>query len=65
MPNLIIRNAKLLDTYVGELRPGASLRIEQDKIVEVAEDGRELSAQADILILDAVGRTLMCTAARF
>jgi imidazolonepropionase-like amidohydrolase len=59
MPDLIIKNAKLLDTHAGELRPGASLRIEQDKIVEVAENGRELSARADIVVLDAEGRTLM------
>jgi imidazolonepropionase-like amidohydrolase len=59
MPNLIIKNAKLLDTHAGELRPGASLRIERDKIVEVAENGHELNAHADIGILDAGGRTLM------
>jgi imidazolonepropionase-like amidohydrolase len=59
MPNLIIKNAKLLDTHAGELRPGASLRVEQDKIVEVAENGREISAHADVVILDAEGRTLM------
>jgi hypothetical protein len=47
MPGLIIRNAKLLDTLAGELRPGASLRIEEDKIVEVAEDGRELAGDAE------------------
>jgi imidazolonepropionase-like amidohydrolase len=59
MPDLIIKNAKLLDTHAGELRPGASLRIEQDKIVEVGENGRELSARADVVVLDAEGRTLM------
>jgi imidazolonepropionase-like amidohydrolase len=59
MPDLIVKNAKLLDAHAGELRPGASLRIEQDKIVEVAENGRELSAHADIVVLDAEGRTLM------
>jgi imidazolonepropionase-like amidohydrolase len=59
MPNLIIKNAKLLDTHAGELRPGASLRIELDKIVEVTENGRELSPHPDISILDAEGRTLM------
>jgi imidazolonepropionase-like amidohydrolase len=59
MPDLIIKNAKLLDTHAGELRPGASLRIEQDKIVEVAENGRELTARADVVVLDAEGRTLM------
>ncbi len=59
MPNLIVKNAKLLDVQAAELRPGASLRIEDDKIVEVAEDGRELTAEGDIVILDAAGRTLM------
>jgi imidazolonepropionase-like amidohydrolase len=59
MPNIIIKNAKLLDVHAGELRPGASLRTEKDKIVEVAEDGRELTAYTDIMVLDAEGRTLM------
>ena len=59
MPSLIVKNAKLLDVQAAELRPGASLRIEDDKIVEVAEDGRDLTAVADIVILDADGRTLM------
>jgi imidazolonepropionase-like amidohydrolase len=59
MPGLVIRNAKLLDTEAAELRPGASVRIEEDKIVEVAEDGRELAAAADAVLLDAAGRTLM------
>jgi len=51
MPNLIVKNAKLMDVQAAELRPGASLRIEEDKIVEVAEDGRDLAAVADIAIL--------------
>ncbi|MBV9632187.1 MAG: amidohydrolase family protein [Xanthobacteraceae bacterium] len=59
MPNLIIKNAKLLDIGAGELRPGASLRTENDKVVEVAEDGRELIANSDITVLDAQGKTLM------
>jgi imidazolonepropionase-like amidohydrolase len=59
MPNLIVKNAKLLDTQAGELRAGASLRIEEDKIVEVAENGRDLAADADVMVLDADGRTLM------
>jgi imidazolonepropionase-like amidohydrolase len=59
MPGLIVKNAKLLDTAAAELRPGASLRIEGDKIVEVAEDGRELAAGADVVVLDAAGRTMM------
>jgi imidazolonepropionase-like amidohydrolase len=59
MPGLIVKNAKLLDTSAAELRPGASLRIEENKIVEVAEDGRELAAGADVVVLDAEDRTLM------
>jgi imidazolonepropionase-like amidohydrolase len=56
---LIIKNAKLLDTEAAELRPGASVRIEEDKIVEVAEDGRELTAGPGVVVLDVAGRTLM------
>jgi imidazolonepropionase-like amidohydrolase len=59
MAGLIVKNAKLLDIAAAELRPGASLRIEEDKIVEVAEDGRELAAGADVVVLDAKGRTMM------
>jgi imidazolonepropionase-like amidohydrolase len=59
MPGIIIRNAKLLDTEAAELRPGASLRIEADKIVEVGEDGHVLQAGADAVVLDAGGRTVM------
>ena len=59
MPNLIVKNARLLDTQAGELRAGASLRIEEDKIVEVAENGRDLATDADVMVLDAEGRTLM------
>jgi len=58
MPNLIVKNARLLDTQAGELRAGASLRIEEDKIVEVVES-RDLAADADVMVLDADGRTLM------
>src|SRR5580692_10099203 len=59
MPGLIVKNAELLDTLAAELRPGASLRIEENKIVEVAEDGRELAAGGDVVVLDAAGRTVM------
>jgi imidazolonepropionase-like amidohydrolase len=57
--SLIIKNAKLLDTEAAELRPGASVRIEEDKIIEIAEDGRVLGAGSDVVVLDAAGRTLM------
>ena len=59
MPGLIIKNAKLLDVEAAELRPGASIRIEDDVIVEVAEDGRAIVAAADVAVIDADGRTLM------
>jgi imidazolonepropionase-like amidohydrolase len=59
MPGLIVKDAKLLDVSAAELRPGASLRIEGDKIVELAEDGRELDAGGDVVVLDAEGRTMM------
>ncbi len=59
MPDVIIRNARLLDVEAGELRPGASIRIEGARIMEIAEDGRNLAAGGDLLVLDAAGRTLM------
>jgi len=59
MPNLIIKNARLLDAQAGELRAGASVRVEGDRIVDVAEDSRELTGIADIVTLNADGRTLM------
>jgi imidazolonepropionase-like amidohydrolase len=59
MPNLIVKNAQLLDIQAAELRAGASLRIEGDRIKEVAENGRDLMADAEVAILDAEGRTLM------
>jgi imidazolonepropionase-like amidohydrolase len=59
MPGTIIRNARLLDTDAGALRPGASLRVEGDRIAEVAEDGRELRGGADVDVIDAGGRVLM------
>jgi imidazolonepropionase-like amidohydrolase len=58
MPGTIITNARLLDTDAGALRPGASLRVEGDRIVEVGEDGRPL-AGADVDVIDAAGRVLM------
>lgn len=59
MSGFVIRNARLLDVEAGELRPGASLRVEGDQIVEVAEGGREIAAGDGVVVLDAGGRTLM------
>ena len=59
MAGFVIVNARLLDLEAGVLRGGASLRTEGDKIVEVAEGGREIAAGDDVQVLDARGRTLM------
>jgi imidazolonepropionase-like amidohydrolase len=59
MPGTIITNARLLDTEAGALRPGASLRVEGERIVEVVDDGRELRGGADLTVIDAGGRVLM------
>ena len=58
MSGLTIVNAGLLDAAAGEIRPGASVRIEGDRIVEVAEDGMALTS-GDGPVVDAGGRTLM------
>lgn len=59
MTDFIIRNANLLDAAAGELRGGASIRVEAGKVMEVAEDGRALSAGEGVAVIDAGGRTLM------
>ena len=59
MSDFAITNAQLLDPEAGELRPGASVRVEGDRIVEVVEDGATLSGQAGVQVLDAGGRTLL------
>jgi imidazolonepropionase-like amidohydrolase len=58
MAEFSIVNAHLLDPVAGEIRPGASVRVEGDRILEVAEDGAALSTGASEVI-DAGGRTLM------
>src|SRR3990167_8129894 len=45
MIDFIIHNAKLLDVVAGERRPGASVRVERGRIVELAEAGKALSAR--------------------
>ena len=56
---LVITNAQLLDPGAGERRPGASVRVEGDRIVEVVEDGGPLSLADGGPVIDAGGRTLM------
>jgi imidazolonepropionase-like amidohydrolase len=56
---LVITNAHLLDPAAGERRPGASVRVVGDRVVEVVEDGAPLSPSGDAPVVDAGGRTLM------
>ena len=59
MTDFVVTNAQLLDAAAGQLRPGASVRVEGDRIVEVAEDGGTLSRPDHIEVVDGGGRTLM------
>jgi imidazolonepropionase-like amidohydrolase len=53
---LVLENCALLDTERGELRPGRHVRVQDDRIVEVAD--REIKAK-EARRLDVGGRTLM------
>ena len=57
--DFVLTNAQLLDPAAGERRPGASVRVEGGRIVEVVEDGAPLSAPGELVVFDAGGRTLM------
>lgn len=59
MTALIIRNARLLDVRAGELHPGSSIRIEDEKIVEVRKEGQGIVGGDGAIVLDAAGGTLM------
>ncbi len=59
MTGFVITNAHLLDPVAGERRPGASVRTERDRIVEVVEDGARLSRPDEVPLIDAGERTLM------
>jgi len=59
MTDFVVTNAALLDPVAAELRAGASVRVERDRIVEVAEGGRRLAVGRDVAVFDAKGRTLM------
>jgi imidazolonepropionase-like amidohydrolase len=59
MTDFVVTNAALLDPVAGELRPGASVRVERDRIVEVTEDGRHLAVGDEVAVFDAKGRTVM------
>ena len=56
MPQILFRNAKLLDTQAGRALPGHSVLVEDDRIVELREG--EIRA-ADAQAIDVGGRTLM------
>lgn len=59
MTDLIVHNANLLDLATAELVSGTSVRIEGDRMVEIAHDGARLDGGDDIARLDAGGRTLL------
>jgi imidazolonepropionase-like amidohydrolase len=53
---VLLENARLLDAEAGELRDGASVLVEGERIVEVSERGIRA---ADARRIDVAGRTLM------
>jgi imidazolonepropionase-like amidohydrolase len=59
MTAYLLRNAELLDPVAGELQPGASVRVEGDRIVDVARDGAALPVGNQTAVIDCAGRTLM------
>ena len=59
MTGLLVRNAVLLDLAAGERRPGASVLVDGERIVEVGLDGAAVSAPDGVAVIDAGGRTLM------
>ncbi len=59
MGGLLVENAVLLDVASGERRDGTRVRLEGDRIVEVAEDGRPITADDEVARIDAGGRTLL------
>ena len=63
MAQIVFENASLLDIGAGELRPGASVLVEGDRIREVREGPGRLAAgapaSAELRRIDLRGRTLM------
>lgn len=58
MAGLLLTGAALLDLGSGEVRRGSSVRVEGDRIVEVATEG-ELTAGDDVTRIDCGGLTLL------
>ncbi len=56
MAQLVFRNCDLLDVRAGELRPGSSVRVEGERIVEVGDASLAAGSAQSI---DLRGRTLM------
>jgi imidazolonepropionase-like amidohydrolase len=59
LTDFVVTHAQMLDPAASELRPGASIRVERDRIVEVAEDGTSLCPPEGVVVIEAGGRTLM------
>jgi imidazolonepropionase-like amidohydrolase len=58
MTDLLLHNATLLDLALGAALEGSSVRVEGDRIVEVAT-GRKLKTPTDVPTIDCGGGTLM------
>jgi len=58
MAGLIVNNVVYLDPESGELRPNTSVRIENDRVVEV-KDGSLTAAANDVVVIDGGGRTML------
>lgn len=59
MAHLLIANTRLLDPVAGELLPGASVRVEGNRIVEVTVDAETPPVPDGVDVLDARGATVM------
>ncbi len=58
MPGLIVNNVTYLDPESGEFRPNTSVRVENDRFVEVT-DAPTTSGADDVVVIDGGGRTML------
>ncbi|MCH9735044.1 MAG: amidohydrolase family protein, partial [Actinomycetia bacterium] len=58
MPGLIVNNVNYLDPESGEFRPNTSVRVQDDRFVEV-DDGLLRTSADDVQVIDGGGRTML------
>ncbi|MCH9728956.1 MAG: amidohydrolase family protein [Actinomycetia bacterium] len=58
MPGLIVKNVTYLDPESGEFRPDTSVRVQDDRFVEV-NDGLLTTSADDVEVIDGGGRTML------